>query len=260
MWYFVADWHLNHGNIIKYKKRPFMTSQEEDLCYLVDQGCIPPHEFKISYESIQAMNETIIENTNAFVRNNDHLVINGDLFFSKQSKKLEEAKKFREMINCENVYVILGNHDDRNVLSPYFKVFDQYRFNIDGQQVFCCHYPCRSWDMASYGSWMLYGHVHGSLSDQDCGKLTSYEAHVYNEEFTKILKKHGNYNSGLVDELLAACSTTRGIDFTLDVGVDNPYRADKVPFGTPWSMEEITEYMQEKKEGWKKRNSFKHQN
>ena len=41
MWFFTADLHLNHSNIIKYSKRPFMNQVELGLMELVDNGSIP---------------------------------------------------------------------------------------------------------------------------------------------------------------------------------------------------------------------------
>ena len=51
MWYFSADWHLDHTNIIKYCKRPFLTREEEGLLYMVDRGSIPARDLRISSES-----------------------------------------------------------------------------------------------------------------------------------------------------------------------------------------------------------------
>ena len=82
-----------------------------------------------------------------------------------------------------------------------------------------------------------------------------------------MLKKYGivaSRSSGidsidpLINELLAVTESTKGIDLTVDVGVDNLRKG--MPFGTPWSMEEIREHMDQKMERWNKRqetiNSF----
>ena len=49
-----------------------------------------------------------------------------------------------------------GSHDrwlSKGVFLWEHKFGDRY--------VVCCHYPMRSWPRSHYGSWQLYGHVHG---------------------------------------------------------------------------------------------------
>ena len=38
---------------------------------------------------------------------------------------------------------------------------------VADQDVWLNHYPMRSWDGKSHGSWHLYGHVHGRLAAED---------------------------------------------------------------------------------------------
>jgi calcineurin-like phosphoesterase family protein len=40
-------------------------------------------------------------------------------------------------------------------------------FQVEGQGIWLNHYPMRSWNRSFYGSWHLYGHVHGRLTAQD---------------------------------------------------------------------------------------------
>ena len=45
-----------------------------------------------------------------------------------------------------------------------FISIEPYREIKVGEQMICLfHYGCRVWNKAHYGSWMLYGHSHGSL-------------------------------------------------------------------------------------------------
>lgn len=258
MWFFTADWHLGHSNIIKYCKRPFLTREEEGLLQLVDRGVVPPKEFKISTESTDCMTDAIIENTNAVVKPDDSLVIIGDFCNAPKHSRFETALKYRKSINCKNIFLIYGNHDDRNVLKDIFPFAeDNYSFNVNGQIIFCSHYPCRSWDRAFHGSWCLYGHVHGKYGPEDNGDLMPYEKNVLTEGFYAILDKYGiNDKEQIADELLAVCSGTKGIDLTLDVGVDNRVRGENVAFGTPWSMDELRDYMGRKWSKWETRKSI----
>ncbi len=257
MWYFSADWHLGHGNIIKYCKRPFMSDDEKVMLDLANKGTIPARECRISQESTEAMNKTILDSTNAVVQSDDTLVLLGDFCSMPKQNRQSVIQSYRDKINCQNVIFICGNHDARIDCKAVFKqLYDHYLFNVDGQQVFCSHYPSRSWDRAFYGAYMLYGHVHDLYHDEDNGKLSVYQNHVLNTQFNQILDKHGiDKNSSVIDDLLAAVASLNGIDLTLDVGVDNNHRGDNVPWGTPWSMHDIHVYMASKKQKWEERKN-----
>lgn len=257
MWHFIADLHLGHSNIIKYCKRPFMSPQEEGLLSMIDHGTIPTRELRISQASTERMDSTIINSINSTVLEDDTLVIGGDFCWSTKDARVSLAQKFRNQINCKNVFLIWGNHDDRNMLSHLFTAcYDQYDFNVNGQHVFMNHYPCRSWDKSHYGAWMLYGHVHDLYSAEDNGGLMPYEKQVLTEGFDSVLNRllpdsFGiSEKSDIVKDLLAVCASLNGIDLTLDIGVDNRIRGESVPFGTPWSMNDIRAYMDKKKARW----------
>lgn len=261
MWFFSADLHLGHTNIIKYCKRPFMSYEEEGLYDLASKNLIPERDIRISQQSTDLMTNTIIDNINAVVKPDDSFVILGDFCWTPKNNRFQIAKAFRDRINCKNVYLIWGNHDDQ-VLKPLFlKTFEQYCFNINGQSIFTSHYPCRSWDKAFHGSWMLYGHVHNMFGPQDNGDLMPYDKKVLKEGFESVLNRHftiygvpgGTFDPTIVDDLLAVCASLNGIDYTLDVGVDNDVRGPGVPFGTPWSFDEIKAYMDKKKTRWEMR-------
>jgi calcineurin-like phosphoesterase family protein len=256
-WFFSADWHINHANIIKYSKRPFMTREEEALAGMADRGSIGAKELRISQESLNRMNDAIFDNTNAVVGYDDTLVIGGDLCWLPHYKAAEAARRIRDRINCRNVYLIWGNHDnERHILAPLFKgVYDQYTFNVGGQNIFMSHYPCRSWDRAHHGSWMLYGHVHNLYWREDNGLLMPYQEKVYSEGFRSILDKlgiSGMLQDDAIKELLEVVASTNGVDLTLDIGVDNVRPG--IPFGTPWSMDDLRDHFGKKKVRWQARS------
>jgi|LakMenEpi03Aug12_release.lakeMendotaPanAssembly.Ray.scaffolds.fasta_scaffold00185_77 calcineurin-like phosphoesterase family protein len=251
-WFFTADTHFGHGNIIKYCKRPFLNKEELDFCDLIKRGIVPHTELKISKETIELMDETIIQNINYSVGKDDNLVIIGD--FCHNGKK-EKIKEYRNHIKCKNVYLILGNHDDRkNSIDVFKSVYENYLFNIDGQSIFTSHYPARSWDKASKGSWMLYGHVHNAYYEEDNGRISSYHSRIFNDGFASVLERHGIKNKLIINDLLAVCASVNGIDLTLDVGVDNI--REGVGFGTPWSMKDIRDYMANKMTMWLARKTM----
>lgn len=258
MWFFSADWHLGHSNIIKYCRRPFLTREEEGLIGMADRGSIPGTEVRISQESTDRMTDTIIDSTNAVVDRNDTLVIAGDFCSWAKSSRYSLAKQYRDRIKCRNVIIVWGNHDDRRDLAPIFNsAYDEYLFKVDGQYIFVNHYPCRSWDRAHHGSWMLYGHVHNLLWEEDNGGIMPWQKQVFTNGFQTILETFGIDNdSGRRDEavrqLLDVVASVNGIDLTVDVGVDNV--REGVPFGTPWSMPDLREHFAQKMDRWNARS------
>jgi calcineurin-like phosphoesterase family protein len=246
MWHFTADLHLDHGNIIKYCNRPFLNETEKGLMQMIHNGTIPQSDLSISKLSVDQMTNTIIDNINASVQKNDTLVICGDFCYTTRENRNYRAKQLRERINCDNVYLIWGNHDDRKTLRPLFKeCYDQYMFNLDGQNIFVSHYPARSWDKAHRGSWMLYGHVHNLFWYEDHGQLSPSIKNVLYSDFLRILKNYNIEEKLIANDLLDAVADQYGTDLTVDVGVDH-IRPD-VPFGTPWSMDHLRTHMHQKK-------------
>ena len=242
MWFFTADLHLNHSNIIKYCNRPFCSKIEQDMLDLVNKKAIPISDVVISKESTDSMTDSIINSINSVVSRKDNLVIIGDFCHTKNKDRDLDIKKLRDRINCFNVYLILGNHDDRKYMSKYFTCYDQYTFKIDGQVIFTFHYPCRSWDKKSYGSWMLYGHTHGFFSPEDDGMVLKCDVELYRDSFASILNV--SQNDDIVNRLVDVISLSKGNNLTMDVGVDN-FRPN-ISFGTPWSMDEISNVMKAK--------------
>jgi calcineurin-like phosphoesterase family protein len=147
------------------------------------------------------MDQVIFDNINKVVGLDDTLYILGDFCF-KGKKPIE----YRSRIVCQNVHLILGNHDRRSDfkddLQGFSSVQDIKEIIHCNQKIFMSHYPHRSWASSHKGSWMLFGHVHSKLDHED----------------RKSNRK------------------------TLDVGVDNCINYNK-PFGQPFSFKEIQSVM-----------------
>jgi calcineurin-like phosphoesterase family protein len=250
-YYFLADTHFGHSAIIKYCNRPFMDASEKGIYDLIQKGIVPQKELKISKESTEKMDAAIIQSINNVVAHKDTLILLGDFCLSSE---YEIVKKYRDRINCQNIFLILGNHDNREVCEKIFpQCFENYLFKIDGKIIFTSHYPTRSWNKAYNGSWMLYGHVHGKLNNEDNGLLLEYDRKIIQSGFSSVLIRHGIDNQNIINDLLAVCDSTKGIDLTLDVGVDN-LRCE-LPFATPWSIKDIELYMAKKASKWNARKS-----
>lgn len=134
MKYYTSDLHLSHTNIIKYENRPF--------------------------SSIEEMNNTIIDNINYRLSDNDELYILGDFTLEKTPNKVSQLIK---RIKCKK-HLIIGNHDyftrNKNCCSLFDSVHHYLEIEDEGRTVILFHYPIQNWNLKRYGSIHLYGHVH----------------------------------------------------------------------------------------------------
>lgn len=135
MKFFTADTHMNHSNIIKYCNRPFQTVEE--------------------------MNETIINNWNSVVKDNDEVYHLGDFVLTKDRFAM---KNFRGKLNG-GIILIKGNHDrlNREDYQLFNKVAELMEIRYNGQKITLCHYAMRTWNCSHHGSLHFYGHSHGTL-------------------------------------------------------------------------------------------------
>jgi len=128
MWFFTADEHYYHTNIIKYCNRPF--------------------------SSIEEMNEGLIKRHNEKVSKNDIVVHAGDFSLTNKTKTKEIMKRLN------GIHIFLkGDHD--NWLPSYTTQIWQKRINK--HYIVICHYCLRVWPRSHYGSWHLFAHSHGRL-------------------------------------------------------------------------------------------------
>lgn len=112
------------------------------------------------------MDSVLIEKWNEVVGKRDIVYHLGDFAFANE-------KFIRTLIQKLNgqIFLIRGNHDrfsPRKYLEWGIKwVGDYKRINIGRQKVILSHYAMRVWDCKHHGSYMLYGHSHGCLEDDD---------------------------------------------------------------------------------------------
>ena len=130
MYWFTADQHFNHKNIIKYCNRPFKTVEE--------------------------MDETLITNFNEVVKPGDVTIHAGDFCFD--SRKEGVYRTYVKPLNGTHIF-LRGSHD-RWLPKSAMRVWTK---TIEGRYVVVCHYAMRVWEKSNYGSWMLFGHSHGRL-------------------------------------------------------------------------------------------------
>lgn len=145
--WFTADTHINHARIIELCKRPF--------------------------KSVEEMNDILISNINSVVDSNDILYHLGD-FALGGYKYIPE---WRAKIKCHTVVLILGNHDPQDkrgrphkvLLDSFQGVYDMLKVGVqykgEKKSIILNHYAMRVWRNSHHGSWMIFGHSHGSLWD-----------------------------------------------------------------------------------------------
>jgi len=135
MFYFTADTHFGHANIIKHCDRPF--------------------------PSVEEMNEFIINNWNDRATQRDTIFILGDMFF-----RCENVEEILSRLKGKK-RLILGNHDEwaKHVdCNKYFLSVDKYLESTDGQHsLTLCHYPMLAWKHAPR-AYMVHGHIHNDCS------------------------------------------------------------------------------------------------
>jgi calcineurin-like phosphoesterase family protein len=133
--WFTADYHLGHANIIKYCNRPFKNTTEMDTA--------------------------IIGNLVASIKPGDTLHYLGDLAFTP-----DLAKEFVALTKHVTVHFIPGNHDKKSlpvIIAAGIHVSPLEDITVNGQKITLCHYAMRVWNESHLNAWQLYGHSHGTL-------------------------------------------------------------------------------------------------
>ena len=118
------------------------------------------------FDTLEQMNNAIVDNINDRVSENDTLYHLGDWSFGG----VENVEIFRKRIICKNIHLIYGNHDENIMkdtgLQSLFSSTDHVFTGYIGKTFFhLSHYAHRVWPKSHKGSIHLYGHSHGSIPD-----------------------------------------------------------------------------------------------
>lgn len=152
--FFTSDTHYGHANICRGVSR-----------WEGKKGCR-------DFDTIEEMNNAIVDAINSTVGQHDILYHLGDWSFGGFSN----IAKFRERIVCKTIHLVSGNHDYQilkkiNETEHLFTSINQMKTRkICGQMISMCHFPLLVWEnhaSKSHPSWMLHGHCHGSMKDQN---------------------------------------------------------------------------------------------
>lgn len=193
--WFTSDTHYGHSNLVR-----GVTNWRNA------EGEIPIEQVR-DFSSVEDMNELMVENINKNVAPSDWLIHLGDWSFGGYDK----IQEFREQINCNNIVLILGNHDHhiQRDIPKFRKMFNHIthyeelritRKNESNNTLILCHYPIISWNLMHHGSFMLHGHQHlkgekkfGQGKRMDIGMCGSEEFRPYHMEEIVDLLSHRQF-------------------------------------------------------------------
>lgn len=176
--FFTSDTHFNHGNIIKYCHRPFMTAEEERL--------LSEHaNFRVSEETVKRMDAELIDQINETVGEDDILWHLGDFCFARGKQYYDACWNYRNQIRCKTVNLVWGNHDHKPKLAAcgFNESHDLVQIRVNAQKIVLCHYAMLTWENSGKGTWQLYGHSHMNLepwADQNLPGRKSLDVGVDN--------------------------------------------------------------------------------
>lgn len=181
--FLLSDHHFNHANIIKFAGR--------------DGNLIRP-----GFESIEHMNETIIENHNKVVKPGDKVYFGGDM-----------GKRFGDFLHRMNgrKRLIQGNHDDklsRGELASFDKILSWRFFGHLSKNMVVSHYPLHPMSFTYRGTprdaetmgtaepncWNVHGHIHEKLVKLDNGHVDT--------RYFNISCEHMNYTPIHIEDLI----------------------------------------------------------
>jgi calcineurin-like phosphoesterase family protein len=154
--FFTSDSHYNHKNICS------ATTEWKDA-----------DDKTRDFKSLNHMNDTIVNNINRMVGEDDILFHLGDWSFGG----FEKIQELRDRIICKNIHLVLGNHDhhilkNKSDIQRLFSSISHYidldvqrpskkgKGSIDRFRFILMHYPIASWHDMNEGVMHLHGHVH----------------------------------------------------------------------------------------------------
>ncbi|WP_052735465.1 2'-5' RNA ligase family protein [Methanosarcina sp. 1.H.A.2.2] len=121
-----SDFHLDHTNIIKYCRRPFLDTAD--------------------------MNKTLVQNWNNTINNKDTVYFLGDLAYGRGGRSTDYWLK---QLNG-NIFFIKGNHDESNEI----KFHDNFILEYVNHKFFLTHRPENV--PSKWNDWAICGHNHNN--------------------------------------------------------------------------------------------------
>ena len=157
--FFISDTHFCHKNIIAHTHRPF--------------------------DNVQQMTQTIIDNWNRVVTDEDQIIFLGDFVMGVKDHKLVSAHLY-ECLNGIKIF-IAGNHDSEEKRSDAFQWLDgicetEYR----GHKLRLNHYPHTKEELKE-GFMHFHGHSHSYTRVHQISSFNLYNVACEALNYTPIL-------------------------------------------------------------------------
>lgn len=158
--FFTSDLHFYHANVIGFCNRP--------------------------YGSVEHMNQSLIDNWNNVVSEQDHVWVLGDVSFGTYDQTVEVLNQLRGV-----KHLVVGNHDrkgradklfNRDWSNHFVDRNDYIRVKIDGRKFALCHFPFASWER---GYINLHGHWHKPAGYEN--KYRQYDVGVDANNYTPLI-------------------------------------------------------------------------
>lgn len=171
--WFVSDTHYGHQNILKFKTADGLPLRE--------------------FDSVEHMNETMIENHNRVVKNSNDIVYHcGDAFFGEGWKCLSRLNGRKRLI--------LGNHDtakSQHILDNFQKILMWRMFPEFG--IVVTHVPIHAGSFEMRNMVNVHGHTHRNWvqTTNEAGEL------VNDRRYFNVCVENHNYTPIHLDELQA---------------------------------------------------------
>jgi len=111
-------------------------------------------------DSVEEMNEAIIDNWNATVKKNDNVWVLGDVILGSQN--INEDVKILSRLNG-NLKLVLGNHDSASKIKlfyDYFSTIVGYKEFGHKNGIICSHYPVHPNQLENRYKLNIHGHMH----------------------------------------------------------------------------------------------------
>lgn len=142
--WFMSDLHYNHQNILRINQK---TRGDR-------------------FETIEEMNQYIIDELIAKVDPSDYVFDLGDLIWKERSEDIQTISAILPVKS----YRVLGNHDGTNLGAwgkCWMGVYDLLdliiKYRGEDIRLTLSHYPILDWNHRYRGSWNIHGHCHGSI-------------------------------------------------------------------------------------------------
>ena len=131
--WFISDTHFNHNKPFIYEAR--------------------------GYNTIEEMNESILEKWNSIIKPNDTVYHLGDVFLNDFETGINIIKQLNG-----HIHLAIGNHDTETRLAAFKNIFDEiqfgYRLKFKQGCLLLSHYPQLTNNSDYFYTYSIHGHTH----------------------------------------------------------------------------------------------------